>query len=206
MTTLLIARHGNTFEVNDILRRVGKTDLPLVNSGLAQGRMLGNYLKNHDLTPDYIFTSELLRTKQTAEQAQSVLGTNLPVNTLTIFNEIDYGVDENQPESIVKERLGEKALMDWDKNAIVPNGWFFDSHKCIDNWFEFAKQIEKNYSGKIILVVTSNGIARFSPYLTGDFNSFSQKYKIKISTGGLCVFTKDSTLDFWKCFGWNIKS
>ncbi|MFI4963584.1 MAG: histidine phosphatase family protein, partial [Legionellales bacterium] len=109
-TRLLIARHGNTFGSGDTVRRVGTTDLPLVESGLEQGRKLGAYLKQNNLTPDSIFTSTLKRAIQTAEQVQSVMHTNVPIEALSIFNEIDYGPDENQPENRVIERIGIDAL------------------------------------------------------------------------------------------------
>ena len=51
MTTLIIARHGNTFNPGDTPTRVGKhTDMPLVEKGEAQGRALGRYLKEHERT------------------------------------------------------------------------------------------------------------------------------------------------------------
>ncbi|HVY53670.1 MAG TPA: histidine phosphatase family protein, partial [Gammaproteobacteria bacterium] len=56
---LLIARHGNTFSPGDVVTRVGTTDLPLVASGLEQGRQLGIYLKQNNLVPGVIFTSKL---------------------------------------------------------------------------------------------------------------------------------------------------
>ena len=41
MTTLIIARHGNTFDKGDIPTRVGaRTDLPLVEKGRAQAKAL----------------------------------------------------------------------------------------------------------------------------------------------------------------------
>ena len=88
-TRLLIARHGNTFAAGEIVRRVGTTDLPLVESGLLQGFALGTYLRQEQLIPDVIFTSTLQRTIQTAEQAQKAMGTQLPMERLSIFNELD---------------------------------------------------------------------------------------------------------------------
>ena len=73
MIRLLIARHGNTFGPQDTVRRVGVTDLPLVESGLIQGRKLGSYLMQNDLIPDYIYCSELLRAKQTAHGTRTAL-------------------------------------------------------------------------------------------------------------------------------------
>src|SRR5581483_3833292 len=59
MTTLIIARHGNTFSLGETVTRVGITDLPLVESGLKQGLQLGTYLRANHLLPDIIFTSKL---------------------------------------------------------------------------------------------------------------------------------------------------
>jgi len=205
ITTLLIARHGNTFAPGDIVRRVGITDLPLVESGLQQGQRLGHYLKENNLIPDIIFTSQLKRAIQTAEQAQLIMNTSLPIETLSIFNEIYYGPDENQPEDAVVARLGKQALSEWEAHAKVPKDWNVDPQDIIQNWKVFSEDIANKHAGKKILVVTSNGIARFSPYLTGDFQAFATQHAIKISTGALCIFNKSTSSTQWKCLDWNIR-
>jgi 2,3-bisphosphoglycerate-dependent phosphoglycerate mutase len=204
-TRLLIARHGNTFAPGDIVRRVGTTDLPLVASGLLQGYRLGIYLKQNNLLPDLIFTSKLQRAIQTAEQAQLAMQTHLKIETLAIFNEIDYGPDENQPEEKVISRVGLSALKAWETKAEVPQGWKMDPAEIIHNWQDFSTRLSHDYAGKTLLVVTSNGIARFSPYLTGDFVAFTQLHGIKISTGALCLFEQSTSANVWDCLLWNIK-
>lgn len=204
-TTLIIARHGNTFAASDVVRRVGTTDLPLVDTGLEQGRQLGIYLKQHKLIPHLLFTSKLKRTIQTAEQAQSTMGTHLPIRTLSIFNEIDYGPDENQPEEQVIQRIGKDAINAWEAKASVPQGWQVNPEDIIKHWLDFATHLREEYQGKTVLVITSNGIARFSPYLTGDFAQFSTKYGIKIATGSLCIFTNEERSTYWNCTAWNVK-
>ncbi|MFH1157753.1 MAG: histidine phosphatase family protein [Pseudomonadota bacterium] len=204
-TLLMIARHGNTFAPGDTVTRVGRTDLPLVESGLEQGRRLGRYLKAAGLVPDVIFTSGLKRTIQTSEQAQAEMGTSLPARSLAIFNEIDYGPDENKPEEAVVARLGADVIKAWDTAAIVPNGWKIDPEAIVRNWKNFAADVLKNYAGKKVLVVTSNGIARFSPHLTGDFDGFRSTHSLKISTGALCIFEYDGTVARWVCKEWNQK-
>ena len=204
-TKLLVARHGNTFAPGDIVRRVGITDLPLVDSGLNQGLLLGTYLKQNNLIPDVIFTSKLKRAIQTAQQAQSTMATDLPIETLSIFNEIDYGPDENQPEDTVVARVGKEALSVWEATAKVPEGWNVNPAEIIKNWMDFATLLKQDYAGKICLVVTSSGIARFSPYLTGDFATFRSQHDIKISTGALCLFENTSATDAWNCIEWNVK-
>ena len=205
MTRLLIARHGNTFGPNEIVRRVGKTDLSLSESGLLQGRALGNYLKNNLLVPNVIFTSSLKRTQQTANEAQKTMKTSLSLQPLTIFNEVDYGVDENQPEEMVVARLGRDALMAWEKEAKVPLGWRVNPDEIVNNWYEFGNMIIKHYLGQIILVVTSNGIARFAPYLTGNFPEFITNHSIKIATGCFSIFQHQNYREHWDCLGWNLK-
>lgn len=205
VTHLIIARHGNTFGPGDTVTRLGKTDLPLVDSGLEQGRQLGRYLKQAGLVPDVIFTSQLRRTIQTAEQAQSAMGTHLPQQPLSVFNEIDYGPDENRPEAEVVARLGKETLRAWDMQAVVPDGWKIDPAAIVKNWHDFAADVLKKYTGKMILVVTSNGIARFAPCLTGDFDGFCARHSIKISTGALCLFEHEGVFPHWHCTEWNLK-
>ncbi len=102
-------------------------------------------------------------------------------------------------------RLGAEALRAWEATAKVPNGWNVDPLAIIKNWQDFSVRLTQDYAGKTILVVTSNGIARFAPYLTGDFIAFTTQYGIKISTGALCVFEKTSSSDVWNCLEWNLK-
>jgi probable phosphoglycerate mutase len=205
LTRLLIARHGNTFGPGDVVTRVGRTDLPLVESGFEQGRVLGHYLKQDRFVPDVIFTSCLQRTMQTAAQAQEAMGTALVPQALPAFDEVDYGPDENQPETAVIARLGKAALAAWEADGIVPEGWKADSAAIAANWQDFAAGILREHAGKTVLVVTSNGIARFSPHLTGDFAAFRAQHAIKISTGGLCIFESVGLGPLWVCTAWNVK-
>lgn len=204
-TTLIVARHGNTFAAGDVVTRVGKTDLPLVESGRNQGRLLGGYLLQHNLVPDVLFTSYLQRTRQTADEAEVAMGTQLTRYALDMFNEIDYGPDENQPEEAVRKRLGEDALNAWDAYAIVPDGWCVEPDQIAQAWKRFADDVLKNYGGKTILVITSNGIARFAPHLTGDEEAFQKQHRLKIATGALCIFTHNVDDAHWACAAWNVR-
>lgn len=202
MTTLLIARHGNTFTADQTPTRVGaRTDLPLVTKGMEQGKALGRYLLDQGLVPDEVFVSRLQRTQQTAQAALDVMGVQRPLQPRAMFDEIDYGPDENQPEADVIARLGEEALALWDSQAVPPPGWQVDPAQIIRSWQDFAA----NYAGqnKTLLVVTSNGIARFAPYLTQDFDGFARHFPIKLSTGALGVLRWDQ--ECWQAEGWNIR-
>jgi len=203
MTKLIIARHGNTFGPDDIPTRVGaRTDLPLVESGRIQAQKLGHWLKENTLCPEVTYSSQLKRTIETAEIALSEAGYKQPVFPLDIFNEIDYGPDENMTEDKVIARIGEQAIKDWDQKAIVPDGWLFDPEACINNWKNFAQHIVDDHQ-EVIMVVTSNGIARFAPHLAGNFEEFAATHKIKLSTGALGVL--ELTDDKWSIRHWNIR-
>ncbi len=204
MTTLIIARHGNTFEPGELPRRVGThTDLPLTEKGREQARAIGRYLKENELVPEVTYSSKLQRTIETGEIAAKEAGFPQPAYQLDIFNEIDYGPDENKTEDEVIARLGEQALKDWDESATVPEGWVVDPEEIIQNWQGFADQIRIHDDGEVALVVTSNGIARFAPHLTGDFEGFRAEHSIKISTGALCIFHYVD--DRWIIKEWNLK-
>ncbi len=203
MTTLIIARHGNTFDKGEKPRRIGvRTDLPLSESGRVQAAALGQWLKSSGYYPETVYSSELQRTKETAKIALRAAGYTEPVFPLAIFNEVNYGPDENQTEDEVIARLGEQALKDWDEQAIMPDGWQFDPARCIEDWKNFARHIVDDEQG-CVMVVTSNGIARFAPHITGDFEGFRQQYPLKISTGAVCILSCDGGK--WHIIGWNIR-
>ncbi len=203
-TTLIIARHGNTFGPGDTPTRVGgRTDLPLVEKGHEQARAIGRYLNKNRLIPDIVYAAPLKRTLETAQIAIKESGVTNPVYQLDIFKEIDYGPDENKTEDEVIARIGAQTIKDWDESAIVPNGWDVDPDEIIQNWKGFAGHITEHDDNEVILVVTSNGIARFAPHITGDFEGFARDHKIKISTGALCIFEHDGTR--WTVKDWNVK-
>ncbi|MDD3370899.1 MAG: histidine phosphatase family protein [Alphaproteobacteria bacterium] len=202
-TTLIIARHGNTFSPGDVVTRVGaRTDMPLSPSGLEQATKLGLYLREYNLLPDIVFTSSLRRTKQTAAQALATADVQCMASAISLFDEIDYGVDENKPEAEVVARVGEAALKAWDEDAIVPKGWNVDVEGIVRGWKAFGDEMLRGFGGKKILVVTSNGIARFAPHLTGDFEGFRQSHKLKLSTGALAVLAHNRA---WTVEVWNVK-
>ena len=203
-TRLIIARHGNTFGPGDTPRRVGRrTDLPLVASGEAQARRIGDYLRRHQMVPDVVFAAPLQRSYDTARLAVEALGCDLPITIDARFNEIDYGPDENQPESTVVARIGDQALRDWNEHAKVPPGWRADPQAIIDDWLAFGDICRQSFSGRTALVVTSNGIARFAPHLSGDFEGFRREHSIKIATGALCFLRVRGSQ--WAVEQWNIR-
>ncbi len=181
MIHLLIARHGNTFDAGDTVLRVGRgTDIPLSNSGKVQAKSLGHYLQQHHPEIAVVFTSTLQRTKTTAEIALETMGSAVAIHSTAMLDEIDYGPDEGKPESEVVARLGEAALEAWDKENKIPEGWNVNPAKIQEGWLELAKTLERDYPDQTILVVTSNGTARFAP-----------EHAVKLKTGALSHLVVD---------------
>jgi 2,3-bisphosphoglycerate-dependent phosphoglycerate mutase len=204
MTTLIVARHGNTFEKNEPPRRVGaRTDLQLTQTGRMQARGIGLWLKEQRLIPDVVYSSTLKRTIETAELAIRGAGLPQPVFRLEIFNEIDYGPDEDKPETDVIARLGQDALAAWDHEGIVPEGWQADPNAIIRNWQGFGQRIREHDDNEVVLAVTSNGIARFAPHMTGDFKEFASRHTPKLATGALGVFRYAN--GHWQIDDWNVR-
>lgn len=205
MIRLIIARHGNTFSKGETPTRVGaRTDLPLVESGFEQATRLGKYLMQENLLPDETYAAPLLRTMQTATGILAAAGlADEKIVQLDTFTEIDYGPDENKTEEEVIARIGQEAIDDWNSVAKVPDGWKVNPDKIIANWKRFADtQVNDGSLNKNVLVVTSNGIARFAPYITGNFQEFISKYDIKMGTG--CVSLFHFTGTEWICDFWNV--
>lgn len=204
MTTLIIARHGNTFGPDDTVTYVGgRTDLPLVEKGIEQARAIGRYLKDNRLIPDVVYSSKLQRAKETAKIAIKESGFTNPVFELDIFNEIDYGPDENKTKDAVIARIGKQALKDWDDNNTVPQGWLAHPDQIIKNWQDFADQIRAHDDNETVLVVTSNGIARFAPHITGDFEGFRAAHSPKLATGAVAILKYEN--NGWVVKNWNIQ-
>lgn len=203
-TRIIIARHGNTFTKDQTPTRVGgRTDLPLVEE--ERGTLVGEYLVDVGLVPNKVFAAPLKRTMQTAALAVKALGFPMDIEEDNSFREIDYGPDENKTEDEVIARIGQEAIDKWNAEAIVPDGWKVDVKATIDTWVDFGKKVFRDYRDKNVLIVSSNGVIRFAPYLTGDFAAFAASHDIKVGTGCVCVFEKEDENAPWVCKVWNLK-
>jgi Fructose-2,6-bisphosphatase len=218
MKTLIAVRHGNTFRRGETPTRVGaRTDLPLVEK--ERGHAIGRHLAAIGLIPDRVLAAPLLRTMETARLAVGELGVARDVTPIEAFREIDYGPDENQPEEHVIARIGQAAIDAWNRDALVPPGWLVDTVAIIDAWRQLAATIA---DGERVLLVTSNGILRFAPYILAgspdassgngsdpaccsgsSYAEFCATHDMKVATGHLCIFTGSGM--GWRCDTWNRK-
>ncbi len=163
MTRIVIARHGNTFGPGDTVVRAGaRTDLALVEKGRAQADALGLALSAAGFAPVQAYCSVLQRTRETATRALAAMGVDCELTVAPFLTEIDHGPDEGQPDEVVRARVGEAALAAWDAEAAPPAGWRVDPSAVTERWEAFFANEAKVRPGEDVLVVTSNGVARFA--------------------------------------------
>jgi len=193
MIRIVICRHGNTFDKGDVIRRVGaRTDLPLSISGIDQARGLAAYFKPELSGYNFsrAFCSPLLRTYQTADFILNA-GHNVDdLRVLEFLTEIDYGVDENKAEDEVVARLGQEAIALWDEKAVPPDGWDVNPAALISAWKNFLSQ--QTADDEDILVVTSNGIARFALDAVNKISTDAPR-KLRTAAYGIIEITNGHT-------------
>lgn len=218
---LIIARHGNTFESGETPRRVGggRTDLPLTAHGRDQARSLGRDLSTKFGPIDKIYAAPLLRTTQTAEIAASEMASSdiappPAIETLDFLREIDHGPDENKSDAEIADRLGPQALKLWDTELTMPADWAPRPVEILKSWQLFLNRVIQDYEDacrthprvsalapipdQTILVVTSNGIARFAPPAVLSTLSLPS---LKLATAAYGVMSYDDAK--WTLINWN---
>lgn len=224
-TTLIVARHGNTFEKGDVILRVGaRTDLPLTAEGRAQGRRLGEKLAELGLRPTAFYSAPLRRTLETSTEIASAQGVNAEPIVEEFLTELDYGADDGRPEAEVARRLGKVELGDgaenatsealeaaglaalkrWDAEKRLPLGWTFLQERVDrlgDDWRSFAARVVVEHSGETVVATTSNGIARFATALLPSDAPIPEK--LKLATGAFGVFVWNG--ETWRLDAWNVR-
>lgn len=158
MGLVYILRHGNTFDKGEIVRRVGgRTDLPLSVSGHMQAESLASHFSHIEFAR--VFASPLKRQHETAQAIVKAQKSSLVIEPLECLREVDYGPDENKPESEVIARIGAAAMSQWDTHGLAPDGWQIDPAAIRKDWADLFNSLRT--TTKPVLVVTSNGTARF---------------------------------------------
>ena len=182
MSRILLARHGNTFGPGDTPVWVGaREDLPLVESGEAQARALGEALRDASLVPGRILCGPLKRTRRAAEIVASLTGFDGEIRIDERLKEIDYGSWGGKSNAQIEAEFGADALETWDRHHRRPAGvdWTPDENTLKANALSVMQDAAQV---PLTLVVTSNGILRYRhAALTGpDGNA-------KVKTGHVCA-------------------
>ena len=201
MTRLVIVRHGNTFEAGEPPRRIGaRTDLPLTAAGVAQAEALGRHFAANGVRFDRVLSSDLKRTRATAE---AIAGTAPEIEIAPFLIEIDHGPDEGKSEADIVARLGSDAVEKWETEWIAPEGWDVGAEWRLPAWREFAGRMATELPDGTILLVTSNGSARFALAALG-LKTGDKHGSVKLRTGSYGLVEIGSGADF-RLLGWNMR-
>lgn len=200
MTRLVIVRHGNTFEAGEPPRRIGaRTDLPLTATGVEQAEALARHFATNGARFDRVLSGELRRTRETAE----AIAGEQPIETAPFLTEIDHGPDEDQPEAAVIARLGNDAITLWETQWVAPEGWEVGAQWRVPAWREFVERTAEELPRGTVLLVTSNGAARFALAALG-LKPGENRAGVKLRTGSYGVVEVGSGADF-RLLGWDIR-
>jgi broad specificity phosphatase PhoE len=119
MNTIVLMRHGETY-ANKKLIIQGRMDNPLNDTGRAQARQTGAFLKQRGEQFDVIVTSPLSRAWETAKIVSSELGYRKAVQTEPELVERNFGdfdgkkIDENYARVVVLD-----MIPNMEKNAVL---------------------------------------------------------------------------------------
>ena len=147
MTTILLARHGET-DWNRDGRFQGHADPPLNESGRKQAEGLAETLQGE--RPDAVYASDLRRAYETAEIVGERLG--LPVARETALREIDVGTWQGLTQAQIDGR-------EWD-------GETYEQHR--ERVLGGLRQIgERHPRGRVVVVAHGGCLRRIQEVVLG---------------------------------------
>lgn len=197
MIRIILARHGNTFRPEENPVWVGaRSDLPLVEKGIAQAHHLGSVMRHAHLVPDMILTGPLQRTRETATIIADILNIAAKIKIDPRLTEIDYGAWEGLSTAEIVQSGGGDELTAWDKQAIFPTSprWNPSETHLQTN----VESVLRDVTQPLSLIVTSNGILRFFARVAVNRDAFPDR---KVATGHVCVMEKSD--EGWRISQWN---
>ncbi len=150
-TRFVLVRHGEA-SGNREMRYLGATDAPLTERGQAQARQLASALALY--RPAALYTSPLLRARQTAEAVAAVLG--LVVVADPRLREEDFGAWENRTRAEV-QAADPQHLAAWEAgDTIAPLGG--ESLVAVrERVAECADALARRHPGETVLLASHVG-------------------------------------------------
>jgi broad specificity phosphatase PhoE len=159
---IYIARHGQT-DLNKQKKTMGRIDQSLNQDGISQAQALIPELEKINF--DVIFSSTLLRAKETAEIIANHF--KIVINFDERIIERDFGSLGGKTWDEIKEYSGKENLKEDDSQQIYDyrpyGGESVEDVK--ERYLSFIEEIKDKYSDKTVLVVAHGGILRLSHFL-----------------------------------------
>lgn len=189
--TIYVVRHGQT-DSNLNHKIQGHSETSLNERGKLQAQMVSKKLKS--IKFDAVFSSDLLRTRQTAEII--TLGRELALKTTQALRERRYGKLEGQSFDVLSKIDEYKRSLSREKRiAYKPYPDVESDEELITRVITFLRELAVGYAGKTILVVSHGGVMRAllnhlgkeTPHLAVPNGAY-----IKLESDGVDFFVKET--------------
>ncbi|MCL5019449.1 MAG: histidine phosphatase family protein [Patescibacteria group bacterium] len=191
---LYLVRHGRT-NWNEKGLIQGHTDISLDSKGKAQALELAKELKH--IKFDKVFSSDLLRAKQTAEII--ALEHKLIVKTIKALREREFGIFEGKHWTILKEIDDALNQLEESKRFSYKHHTTMESdEELMSRFLTFLREIAIASPGKKILIVTHGGPMRALLTVLGIVGSKRYFVEIrnlaylKLESDGVDFFVKET--------------
>ena len=192
--TLYIIRHGETdWNVRHLVQ--GQSDIPLNKNGEWQAKEMGKKLRHIHFAA--AFSSDLLRTKKTAELI--MIEKKIVIQTTKVLRERNYGRLEGKSWLTDSQEL--KSL--WEKTYTLTDEQrkkyrlerVENNEDLMSRFIPFIRELAVAYPRKNVLIVTHGGLMRtFMNHLGFMIESGSIKNTayIKLVSDGVDFFIKET--------------
>ena len=154
-TEIILIRHGET-EWNSQKRMQGHSNSDLSEVGRGQIQALGELMKN--VSFDHIYSSDSLRTSQTAEAITQYSGHKIQFDQR--IREKNLGVFEGLTSTEAKERHPEvyRLFKTAGANYVIDEGE--STRQLLERALEFIEEIRLRHPQERVVMVTHGGVVR----------------------------------------------
>jgi broad specificity phosphatase PhoE len=149
-----LLRHGKNnhqAEKPDIIYCFPDNDPPcfLVEEGIEQAKKAGELLKNKNI--DLIFSSDILRTRQTAKIVAGIIGYDLEKIIYDLrLRDLNWGIFGGKDKSEAWNFHNQNTENEFELAPLQGESW----NDCLNRMLNFIEEIENNFQGKNILIVS----------------------------------------------------
>ena len=159
MTEIILIRHGET-DWNRELRFQGQIDVPLNATGHEQARRLAQRLVQEAVVVDHLVSSDLVRTRQTAQPMLGALLPQLQLDKLTDpgLREQSFGIVDGMRVQDIQAQHAD-AWTQWlrfEPDSGMPGGeTTLQFHARVMDAFQ---RLAQQHAGQTLVVVTHGGV------------------------------------------------
>ncbi|MDR0310898.1 MAG: histidine phosphatase family protein [Acidobacteriota bacterium] len=135
-TRLFLVRHGEPRQHSDRIF-LGQTNVPLSDRGRDEAAAAGDELVRLQCRPDRIYSSDLLRARETAEIISARLG-GAPIANVAAFRELNMGVWDGKLIEDIRRQFPDEYVKRGDDilNYRVPDG---------ENFYDLRERVAREF-------------------------------------------------------------